>query len=333
MVKVTIAEVIQQDRYSVVVLLDEAKRRALPVWIGYWEGQAINAHLHAETATLQTFSYMVNLLQASKSVIEEVRLETLKGNVLYAVTKLRQGTMVQEIEARPGDALALAAYSGIPVFVKDEVLKREGIDVQGEPGKPGKLTQAELDTIMNKVHRTQSVSGLTQSLAYETPKQPYNLDFSEGITGWNVTGSHPQNYECGIEYEADLHATRSVYLKAKISDPLGFGTVMQLFAADIYRGKRLRYSASVKAEVITQWAGLWMRIDGSTAQSTPGFDNMQHRPIQGTRDWARYEVILDVPDESKYVAFGMLLAGNGQARLADVQFDTVGEDVPTTNMY
>ncbi len=41
MVKVTIAEVIQKEPSSIAVLVDETGKRALPVWIGYWEGQSI----------------------------------------------------------------------------------------------------------------------------------------------------------------------------------------------------------------------------------------------------------------------------------------------------
>src|SRR5260370_27721121 len=45
MIKVTIAEILQQDQYSIVILLDEEGERALPIWVGYWEAEAIASNL------------------------------------------------------------------------------------------------------------------------------------------------------------------------------------------------------------------------------------------------------------------------------------------------
>ena len=49
------------------------------------------------------------------------------------------------------------------------------------------------------------------------------------------------------------------------------------------------------------------------------------------RRTGRYEVILDVPQESVAIAFGILLTGKGQAWLSEVQFEEVGAEVPTTS--
>src|SRR6266704_4955265 len=90
MIQVTIVEVVQQDRSSVVVLRDKAGKRALPVWVGYWEGEAIASSLqnNATPSTL-TFNFMANLLKASGSEVVEVRIESLKEDTLFAVAKVR----------------------------------------------------------------------------------------------------------------------------------------------------------------------------------------------------------------------------------------------------
>lgn len=41
-------------------------------------------------------------------------------------------------------------------------------------------------------------------------------------------------------------------------------------------------------------------------------------------------VVLDVSPMAKEVAFGVLLAGPGEVRMADVELEPVGEEVPTT---
>ncbi len=83
----------------------------------------------------------------------------------------------------------------------------------------------------------------------------------------------------------------------------------------------MRFAAVVKSERVEIWTGLWMRIDGPEDGKALGFDNMLNRPMHGTTDRQRYEVVLDVPQESVYVAFGLLLGGRGQAWLSDVHFE------------
>ena len=60
------------------------------------------------------------------------------------------------------------------------------------------------------------------------------------------------------------------------------------------------------------------------------FDNMQDRPIRGTLDWKQYAIVLDVPQESIGIFFGILSAGPGEVWLANVQFAIVDNTVPKT---
>jgi hypothetical protein len=121
----------------------------------------------------------------------------------------------------------------------------------------------------------------------------------------------------------------SGYIKSINEAPTGFGTLMQMCQANEFRGKRVRLSAYVKAKDIEKWAGVWFRIDGPENKAL-GFDNMQDRPIKGTNDWKKYEIVLDVPEASVYLAFGILLEGKGQAWIDAIKLEPVSKDVPTT---
>lgn len=147
--------------------------------------------------------------------------------------------------------------------------------------------------------------------------------------GWYIAGSKPTEYESGIDTLATFNGHPSAYLKAKVPNVEGFGTLMQDFRADHYTGKRVRFSAFVKTERAQDWAGLWMRIDNGSQQLA--FDNMQDRSIKGTTDWKRYDVVLDVPQNATGIFFGVLLSGTGMVWLSDAKFEIVGPDVPTTN--
>ena len=47
-------------------------------------------------------------------------------------------------------------------------------------------------------------------------------------------------------------------------------------------------------------------------------------------DLARYEIVLDVLEDSINVAFGALVEGTGQVWVDGFRFSVVGRDVPTT---
>jgi RNA polymerase sigma factor (sigma-70 family) len=324
LIPVTVVEVVQQDRSSVLVLWDKAGKRALPVWVGYWEGEAIASSLQSNAApSILTFNFMANLLKASRSEVVEVRLESLKEDTLYAVTRVRHGNTVQEVEARPSDALALAVHSKSAVYVAEDVMERAGVDL---PAENEKAAQQDLDKIVSKLK--DRPTGLT-TMGSTYPKQPRNLDFKQGTTGWFLSGSRPLDYEEGIDHNVKPSGESSAYLKSKLSATGGFGILMQMFDADDYRGKRVQLLGYVKSESVEPWAGLLMRVDGPNGYLL-SFDNMENRPIVGTSDWQQYAVVLDVPENAAQIAFGILLAGKGQIWLSNGEFAIVGGNIPTT---
>ena len=71
-----------------------------------------------------------------------------------------------------------------------------------------------------------------------------------------------------------------------------------------------------------QGAGLWMRIDGRN-RNVVGFDNMNSRPILGTKEWTQYKIEMEVPENSTYITFGVLLKGGGIAWADDFAIETI----------
>jgi hypothetical protein len=148
--------------------------------------------------------------------------------------------------------------------------------------------------------------------------------------GWFAAGARPSDYDMTIDKGVTHEGRAAGLLRAK-GTPGGFGTLMQTFSAERYRGKRVRMSAWAKAESVDRWAGLWMRVDAENKQRST-FDNMQRRPIKGTVAWKRYEVVLDVPSDALRIAFGVLLDGVGAVWVDDFRFEEVDDSVPTTDL-
>jgi hypothetical protein len=147
--------------------------------------------------------------------------------------------------------------------------------------------------------------------------------------GWFVAGSHPREYQASIDRETVRSGKASAHFESAVLKTGGFGTLMQQFKVGDFRGKRVRLSGYVRAQDVQAWAGLWMRVDGAGGEAL-SFDNMQERPIKGTADWKKYEIVLDVPEKAEEIAYGLLLTGRGDTWLDDLKFDVVGKDTPVT---
>lgn len=147
-------------------------------------------------------------------------------------------------------------------------------------------------------------------------------------SGWFMAGSKPENYRTGVDGAVTRDGQPSAYLASVVPETGGFGTLMQSINAANYVGKRVRLRASIKAENLGDWAGLWMRVDRE--KTMVAFDNMQNRSIKGTQTWSACDVVLDVPEDATGISFGVLLSGAGQVWVSHVTFEVVGKDIAVT---
>ncbi len=152
------------------------------------------------------------------------------------------------------------------------------------------------------------------------------------LKGWSLAGSAPQDYEFGLEFNGFGIAPKMFAQIRSKADAKGegFGTEMQTISATDYRGQRVRFSALLRPTEVGRGAGLWFRVDAADGKVL-AFDNMQSRPVVGTQNWKRYDVVLDVPENGQSIAFGILLVGKGKLGFDELRFEKVGKDVPTTD--
>lgn len=162
----------------------------------------------------------------------------------------------------------------------------------------------------------------------EEEKEMYEMN---EIKGWSLSGSNPELYEVTVDSNVFHTGTKSGLLYSKNEvNAQHFGTMMQGFQAHDYKKKRLKLSCFLKTENVFK-CGAWLRIDNATGD-TIQFDNMDNRSIQGTTDWNHYSIVLDVPEDSSSIHFGVLLIGQGKVWADGFRFEEVTEKVPTTNM-
>lgn len=166
-------------------------------------------------------------------------------------------------------------------------------------------------------------------VAMATKLNAQKLDSIKNTSEWYNRGSMPKSYEMGLDKTAESRNQNVLKIKSIESKISGFGTLMKTIKSDLYLGKTVKMTAYVKSENVKSWAGLWMRVDYYEVASL-AFDNMQKRPIKGTKDWTKYEIVLFVPAEATSISYGVLLAGTGQVLFKDVMLEVVDDTVPET---
>lgn len=153
---------------------------------------------------------------------------------------------------------------------------------------------------------------------------------AQKIEGWFLTGSKPDSYAIGLDKSVYKTGGSSAFLESTDKEIEGFGTLMQSCGADEYLGKRIKMTAYVKSENVFDWAGMWLRVDSRQTKKSLSFDNMQDRPIKGDNDWTKCEIVLDVPEESGTLNFGVLLSSTGKVWFDNITFEVVDKTTKPT---
>jgi bifunctional DNase/RNase len=133
MIKVTVADLVFSPidtENCMVILWDEANRRSLPVFVGISQGETIFKILTETSMTRpMTLQFMSNMLEAANVNLESVKIESLEEDIYYAVASLNSNGQIQEIDARPSDAIPLALLMNSPIYVNEAVMKEAAVKV------------------------------------------------------------------------------------------------------------------------------------------------------------------------------------------------------------
>jgi len=118
----------------IIILKDADERKALPIWVGIFEANAIALELEKiVTPRPMTHDLIKNILDQVGATVQQVIINDLKDNTFYAVIEISVNGNQITIDSRPSDAIAIALRVSAPIFVADEVInKAKSIDVSDE---------------------------------------------------------------------------------------------------------------------------------------------------------------------------------------------------------
>lgn len=115
--------------------------RLLPIWIGAQEATSIFIALEGDAAPRPlAHDLMKSLLEAVGADVERVDVTRIEAGTFYAEITLRTTDGRRVVDARPSDAIALAARTEAPIWVADDVLDEAGIVDDTEDATAGEST-------------------------------------------------------------------------------------------------------------------------------------------------------------------------------------------------
>ena len=134
----------------VVVLQNKEKTKAIPIWIGMPEAQAIYLQLEGKALPRpMTHDLMKNILEQVGVEFEKVVVSELKETTYYSHIHLVQGGKPLEIDSRPSDAIALALRFHRPIYIaKDLFEAARPAEIASTKGITASVTVAGL-TVQN----------------------------------------------------------------------------------------------------------------------------------------------------------------------------------------
>ena len=108
----------------VVVLVDLHGQKALPIWIGVFEAEAISRGLQdGVTLRPMTHDLMKQILDTFQVTLTRVLINELRGNTFYAKLHLDVEGKELIVDSRPSDAIALAVRVKAPIYVTGSVIE------------------------------------------------------------------------------------------------------------------------------------------------------------------------------------------------------------------
>ena len=109
---------------TIIILKDLLTDKALPIWVGYFEANAIALEIEKiNTPRPMTHDLLRSMVSSLHAKVKHVLINDLKDNTFFAVISVVQKGSDMTIDSRPSDAIALALRTKSPIFVEEKVIE------------------------------------------------------------------------------------------------------------------------------------------------------------------------------------------------------------------
>lgn len=133
MIPVKVTQISLSNMGFVVFLREDRGPRALPIFIGAAEAQAIAFVLEEVNPPRPlTHDLFKSLMDNLECRLKRIEVCDLKDNTFYARLLLEWNGVETVLDSRPSDAIALALRFTAPIYVADGVMEEAGIIIKEE---------------------------------------------------------------------------------------------------------------------------------------------------------------------------------------------------------
>ena len=109
----------------IVILSDLDGQRILPIWVGFFEANAIALQMeNVTTPRPMTHDLLKSVIAGLNANVKKIVVNNLCDNTFYALVFIESDGEVVAIDSRPSDAIALALRMKSPIFVDEEVINK-----------------------------------------------------------------------------------------------------------------------------------------------------------------------------------------------------------------
>jgi hypothetical protein len=300
-----------------VVLADDAGRRALPAWVwrrnpgaisipdlldrpadDIWTTAAVPEELGVRLAEAAGGSITGVEIYPVTADLEEVNADTCAARIDLGASR---------VTAPLDQGLTLAVVAGAPVKVDAAVMDRLAVPVPGDdPAAPFQSPPIRRGHIMIS-HPDGRVLDVRVERVGERPRfEPRNMAFADGLDRWLLYGSAPDQYSAAVEDSC-------AKLSAAVREPSGSAALMQTVFADDFRGAPVLFRGEFRTEHVAGSAGLCLRILWRGKE--PDREQEHVATASGSTDWSSDGISALIPDDADMVRFGIILTGRGRVWL------------------
>ena len=123
-----------RNNHPLVILNDASKKRALPIWIGQAEAQAIARALEGFKAERPlTHDLMISMVEGTGYRVHHIEINDLNDNTYFASIVLENAIKeLVPVDARPSDAIAVAIRVDCSILISDKVFEEGTIPTEME---------------------------------------------------------------------------------------------------------------------------------------------------------------------------------------------------------
>ncbi len=138
----TMSTTVSGGGYAIILKESEGNRR-LPIIIGHFEAQAIAFELEGiKPPRPLTHDLLRNIIETLGYHVEYIVINELRDSTFFAKIKL-DSYEIDEIDARPSDAIAVALKFSAPIYVASEIMDEIGFIPEDDKNEPAEQLENE----------------------------------------------------------------------------------------------------------------------------------------------------------------------------------------------